>query len=214
MKHIYFVSGLGADERVFDFLTLDESVQKHFIQWLKPETGENIESYAQRLCQQVDQRKDFILIGVSFGGMIAVEMARHISPSCIIIISSARHTNEISSLYKLAGILKLHRIIPGFLLKSSNFISHYFFGTETTEEKKLLQSILKDTDLYFLRWALGQIVCWKTKTSTPGLIKIHGTRDRILKYRQADYTIQNGGHLMIVNKAHEISGIINSLIQG
>jgi hypothetical protein len=213
MKSVYFISGLGADERIFDFLKLDNSIHKHFIKWIKPEPDESIEAYAKRLSQQIDQSKDFVLAGLSFGGMIAVEMTKHVKPSQIIIISSARNKNAISALYKLAGKLRLHEITPGFMLKSYNFISRYFFGIESKEDKELFKNILKDTDIHFLRWALGQIIHWKNQQVIPGLIQIHGTKDRILKYRQADYTIKGGGHFMVVNKAGEISEIINSLLK-
>jgi esterase/lipase len=213
IKHIYFISGLGADERVFDFLRLDNSIRKHFIKWQKPEPYESIETYAKRLSQQIDQSKNFALTGLSFGGMIAVEMTKYIKPSKIIIISSARDKNAISALYKLAGKLRLHEITPGFILKSYNFISRYFFGIESKEDKELFKNILKDTDLYFLRWALGEIIRWKNQRVISGLIQIHGTKDRIIKYRQANYTIEGGGHFMIVNKAGEISEIINSLLK-
>jgi hypothetical protein len=213
MKPIYFISGLGADERVFDFLSLNHSIHKHFIKWQKPEAHESIEAYAKRLSQQIDQSKDFVLAGLSFGRMVAVEMTKHVRPSNIIIISSARDKNAISTLYKFAGMLRLHKITPGFILKSYNFISRYFFGIQSKEDKKLFKNILKDTDLHFLRWALGEIINWKNQQLIPGLIQIHGTKDRILKYRQADYTIKNGGHFMIVNKAGEISEIINSILK-
>jgi hypothetical protein len=213
IKHIYFISGLGADERVFDSLTIDSSFEKHFIKWIRPEKEEGIEAYALRLCEQVDQSKAFALIGLSFGGMIVVEMTKYVRPSKIMIISSARDKNAISALYKLAGKLRLHEITPGFILKSYNFISRHFFGIESKEDKELFRNILKDTDLHFLRWALGQIIHWKNQRIIPGLIQIHGTKDRILKYRQADYTIEGGGHFMIVNKAGEISEIINSILK-
>ncbi|MGK6351614.1 hypothetical protein [Parapedobacter sp. DT-150] len=41
-------------------------------------------------------------------------------------------------------------------------------------------------------------------------VHIHGTADRILPFRfvKADYVIPGGSHLMVVNRAKEISDII------
>ena len=44
---IYGISGLGADKRVFEYLTLD--YQFIPIDWIKPEDKETIEEYSLRL---------------------------------------------------------------------------------------------------------------------------------------------------------------------
>ena len=76
MKHIYCISGLGADERVFSKFQFPEH-ELHFIKWIIPEKKESIQSYAQKLIGQVQD--DYpILIGLSFGGMMCIEMAKRI----------------------------------------------------------------------------------------------------------------------------------------
>ncbi len=51
MKHIYCISGFGADERVFEKVDFGEN-DVHFIQWKIPEKHETIESYAARMCNR------------------------------------------------------------------------------------------------------------------------------------------------------------------
>jgi pimeloyl-ACP methyl ester carboxylesterase len=71
--NIYLISGLGADKRVFSKLGFSTNhVIKH-IEWIKPNSNEDLSSYARRLARQIDESKPFFLVGVSFGGMIAVE---------------------------------------------------------------------------------------------------------------------------------------------
>jgi hypothetical protein len=93
MKHIYLISGLGADERVFKHLDLS-GYKATYIQWLKPEKHESITSYAERLCGQITTTKP-ILIGLSFGGIMAVEIAKCIDTEKIILISSIKTRKEI-----------------------------------------------------------------------------------------------------------------------
>ncbi|HNC31654.1 MAG TPA: alpha/beta hydrolase, partial [Cyclobacteriaceae bacterium] len=88
MKEVYLIPGLGADRRVFQYLNLAEHSISH-ISWIEPLPNESIEQYAGRLTEQI-KSPDPILVGVSFGGMIAVEIAKQIKTNKIILISSAR----------------------------------------------------------------------------------------------------------------------------
>ncbi len=67
---IYFISGLGADERVFAYLDLGDREYRH-ISWEIPTNHETLESYCWRLIAQIDLSQDICLIGVSFGGTVA-----------------------------------------------------------------------------------------------------------------------------------------------
>jgi pimeloyl-ACP methyl ester carboxylesterase len=93
LKDIYFVSGLGADERVFRLLKF-EGYQPVHLHWVAPQAGESIADYAQRLSTQIKSDCP-IIIGLSFGGMIAVEIGKHISVEKVILISSVKTTSEI-----------------------------------------------------------------------------------------------------------------------
>ena len=88
MKTVYVFSGLGADERVFCKINFS-GYTVHFIQWIAPKKNEAIEDYSLRLTAQITKENP-ILVGLSFGGMMAVEVAKHISTEKIIIISSAK----------------------------------------------------------------------------------------------------------------------------
>lgn len=63
---IYGISGLGADKRVFEFLTLDDEFIP--INWIAPHKKEPIKEYSKRISTVIDTHNDFCLIGVSFGG--------------------------------------------------------------------------------------------------------------------------------------------------
>ncbi len=70
MKHIYCISGFGADERLFSKFFLP-GYQIHFVKWIIPEKKESINSYAKKLIAQIDHPNP-ILIGVTFGSMICI----------------------------------------------------------------------------------------------------------------------------------------------
>lgn len=206
MKEIYLLSGLGADKRVFDFVDFSGFNINH-VEWIHPVANESIEHYAKRLSVQIKTSRP-IIIGVSFGGMITVEIAKIIDTEKIILISSAKNRSDIPLCYRIVGQLAINKIIPKNIFKSINPLTYWFFGAKTDQEKKLLKAIINDTDSKFLYWAINKIVNWKSTVLLPNLIHIHGTDDKILPIRTTDFQIINGGHLMIVNRGKEIGDLI------
>ena len=70
---LYCVSGLGADERVFQFLKLNVEIVP--IYWIGINVDESIESYTKRLTSQINQKEAFGILGVSFGGLIVKSLS-------------------------------------------------------------------------------------------------------------------------------------------
>lgn len=213
-KEIYIFSGLGADERVFQ--KLDFSGHKiTFIKWIVPKKDETIEQYAKRLREQIPTTKP-ILIGLSFGGIMAVEVAKQITTEKVILIASAKTKREIPFYYRIAGTLRIHKLLPTALLKKSNAITNWIFGAESISDKALLKQILIDTDPLFLRWAIDKIARWKNQHEPHKLIHIHGTNDKILPFRFVKNVIkvEGGGHFMTLNKADELNRILKQVLGG
>ena len=213
IKNIYIFSGLGADERMFQKIDFrNHSVT--YIRWISPDKDELIENYVKRLLVQIPTEQP-VLIGLSFGGMVAIELAKQIKTEKVIIIASAKTKNEIPFYYRWIGRVGLNYILPISLLKHSNFVTNWLFGAKANSEKQLLKSILSETDSAFLMWAIGKIVAWENITSVNNVFHIHGTSDRILPFRfvTCDYIIENGNHFMTLNKAGEVSEIINEILK-
>jgi pimeloyl-ACP methyl ester carboxylesterase len=211
-KELYIFSGLGADESVFHRLDFS-GFSTTFIKWIVPQKTEIIEHYATRLLDQITTTKP-ILIGLSFGGLIAVEVAKQIETEKVILIASAKTKKEIPFYYRFAGQLRLHKLLPTRLLKRSNFVTNWFFGTSSTFDKQLLKQILLVTDPTFLKWAIDKIVRWTNQTQTQNIFHIHGTSDRILPlcFVNCNQSINNGGHLMTLNKSEELNTILRQLL--
>lgn len=206
--NVYFLSGLGADKRIFSRLVFTEHFKLNHIEWIPPIDNEALDVYCSRLSRQIDQTEPFILIGVSFGGLVAIEIAKVLRPLKIIIISSISGDDQLPWYYKLAGLIQVHKVLPVKVLKISGPLMFWFFGASTKEAKVLLTQILKDTDADFLKWAISKILSWKQKTA-PDLFQIHGTADHILpSFAGADLKVKNGGHLMVYDKSEMISNIL------
>ncbi|HEY5039439.1 MAG TPA: hypothetical protein VIJ93_10240, partial [bacterium] len=78
--NLYFISGLGADKRVFQKLIIPESFIIHYVEWIPVFPEESLSQYCEKLISQINRAEPFILIGLSFGGVIAIEMSKRIKP--------------------------------------------------------------------------------------------------------------------------------------
>jgi pimeloyl-ACP methyl ester carboxylesterase len=209
---IYFISGLGADKRVFKNLKLGDEHVAIFLDWITPQKKESISSYAARMAQQINPSQPFALVGLSFGGMLVVEMLQSVQPLKTFLISSAACKYELPFYYRWAGKLKLDKLIPEKKLSQSNTFLYWAFGVKDKSERKLLKDILNATDAKFTKWAVHEIINWKQASKTQHIIKIHGDRDWVLPIhkKSTKYIIKDGGHLMILNKAAFISDILET----
>lgn len=210
--HIYILSGLGVDRRVFYKINF-KGLNVTYLDWIAPIPTESISCYARRLSAKITTESP-ILIGLSFGGMVAMEIATIIDVKQVILLASAKEDSELPKLYKLIGTLRLHRFIPTSVLKSHHILSNYFFGISLKEDKMMLKQILQETDAKFLSWAISQIVNWKNKTIPNNLIHIHGSKDRIIPIRNVipTFIIQRAGHFMTITHAKEIETLIQKIL--
>ncbi len=213
MKKVYFISGLGADERAFSKLELP-GINPHYIQWQIPTHNETIVDYAARLRQEITE-PDPILVGLSFGGMMAVEIAKQISCKKIILISSIKHRNEKPVLFNLSAAAGLHKLLPMASFSKPNRLLYYFFGVHQNKRaKELMDELLVYMHPDYLRWSVNQIVNWQNQYIPPHLVHIHGTADKVLPAEKvkADFLIENGSHFMVWTRAREISAILQKEI--
>lgn len=214
MSKVYFISGLGADWRMFQFLKLPDHIEQHQVKWLEPHSfNEPLQSYAKRLVPQIDDPRP-ILVGFSFGGLVAIELAKIIQPLRVIVISSLVTRHALPWYYRLAGKTLLHKHLPFKVMQNTYPIAPFFFGAQSPYERRLLKSVFFRINEKFLRWALARLLDWQQETVLPGLIQIHGTADKVLPMTNTPDTIkvQDGEHLMVIHRAEEVSAILSRIL--
>lgn len=218
MKTAYCLTGLGADERIFQNLDIPGITFMH-IRWLQPLAQETLEEYARRIILQIPDPKP-ILVGVSFGGMMAIEIARIIPVEKITLISSVKSFKEIPRWMKACGRYKLDKMLPGRSLKEIRPLKilrpmqDYFLGTEGPEEKKLANEFRDQVNPVYLKWSLHQVFNWKNEWQPEGLFHIHGSADHIfpIKNIRATHVIKGGGHFMVMNRHREVSAALAAIL--
>lgn len=210
---VYFISGLAADCRVFRHIQLPEGFETVYLDWIDPLPNEAFTEYALRLADSIDKSAPFAVIGLSMGGMIATEIAKHHHPVITILISSIPSSAHLPGYLKIAGKLGIHKLVPVSVVKSGAILKR-FFTNEAKEDKELLKQIIRDSDPAFIRWAMDAILKWKCEEPPAGFIHIHGTKDEVLpvRYTRPTHTIEKGGHLMIMTRAQELNEIVRSCL--
>jgi pimeloyl-ACP methyl ester carboxylesterase len=213
-KNIYLFGGLGTDERVFQRLDLS-AYNITPVKWIPPLKNISLEAYASELIKQI-KTENPVLIGISFGGMMAVETGKLMKTEKIILISSVKTKYELPFYYRVMGKLHIHKLVPPDVIKNSYKLNDWLFGAKTPADKVLLKQIIGDTDPVFLKWAIDRITRWQNKTFPGNTFHIHGTKDRVLPIRfvNCDRKIEGGSHLMILDKADEVTAILKEHIQG
>lgn len=215
LPRIFFFTGLGADERAFSDLIIETSLQQIRVAWLKPERGEPLTTYCRRLTEKYKIKNGDILIGLSFGGLVVTEISQLIKPALSILISSASTRKELPLIYRTAGRINLHYLIPKSLLNRPNRLRYYLFSLKKPAQKKLFDEIVSNADPDFVQWAIDKIVHWRNIERPENLFKIHGTSDRIMPIHKAssDFIVKGGSHFLTWENAEEVSAIIRHLMK-
>jgi pimeloyl-ACP methyl ester carboxylesterase len=207
----YLIPGLGADERVFQFLQLQGEV--HVLPWLVLRTpDETLPQYAARLAAAVPEAQPCWLVGVSFGGLLALEVGRLRPLARLVLISSLGSAAELPVCCGWHGLRASTAWCRRSCCSRVPRLAQWFFGANNGEEYQLLRRILQDTDPEFARWAIAHLLEWDSHGVRPA-VRLHGTHDRLLPAGAGPvaHRIAGGGHFMIVSHAAEISAILNQL---
>lgn len=101
MKNIYLISGLGADERVYQYFKFERYILVH-IKWISLNSESTLKNYVHEISKQITDLEP-IIIGISFGGIVAQELGSIFPNSKIIIINSIYNKSELRFLYRILG---------------------------------------------------------------------------------------------------------------
>lgn len=200
--HVYLMPGMAANPSIFENVLLPEDRYiVHLLKWEIPTPGESLENYALRMLKHISF-EDPVLIGVSFGGVIVQEMAKHIDLKRLIIISSVKCTDELPSRMKFASKTGLFKLIPTGLVEYVDYFEKVAFSDFLKKRAKLYKQYISITDKQYLDWAIKNMVNWKCEKPDEKIIHIHGDQDEVFPIKNIEKAIivEGGTHIMIVNR--------------
>jgi pimeloyl-ACP methyl ester carboxylesterase len=210
--------GLGADYRLL------EPQRAAFPQltvppWIPPHRNESLPSYAARMAQTiaVPPERPLIVGGVSFGGMLACEISRHLKADGVVLIASCRSPGSLRPLFPAARWLL--PVIPVATWSIAKLLSTPVMAVmhrRSPAKRRMLVTMFKESDPHFMHWIVRAIFNWQP-TPLDGIpaFHIHGTRDPIIPARRvnADAWIPGGGHLINASHADEVNRFILAAVR-
>lgn len=214
MNHnLYLFSGLGADESVFARLKFPRA-QLYHITWpnLTPHTSR--EDFLSQIKTQIKTRHNNIFLGVSFGGLVAQDIAVTVPVDTLIVVSSLMDAAEMPRIYKSLLARMLLKMTPDFLLNKPNFLLNHMFSIGTDESRQTLRDIIQDTEPAFVRWAVNYVQKWRKmpESTANRVFRIHGAKDRIFPCPapMSGVAIVPGGHFAVYESADEINRLLEN----
>ncbi|MBS7232268.1 alpha/beta hydrolase [Flavobacterium psychroterrae] len=211
---VYFMPGLAASPAIFERIILDESIfEVCMLEWEIPKAKESLTDYALRICKNI-KHENPVLIGVSFGGILVQEIAKHIEVRKVIIISSVRSNAEFPRRMKIGKTTKAYKLIPMKLILNIENLAKYSFGEKINKRIKLYEKFLAVRDLKYLQWAVESVILWNRNEIDAKVVHIHGDQDDVfpIKYINNCIVVKGGTHIMILNKYKWLNENLPSII--
>ena len=127
MPTLHCISGLGADHRMFQKLRIPGWELKA-VPWPHIDAHDGMACYAQKVAALIPDSPDDAILGLSFGGMLASEIARVRPGQRVIIVSSAKHPDELGEVSGWLKFIVTKRLLPVGLMRIPNKVILRRFG--------------------------------------------------------------------------------------
>jgi len=210
-ERFVLIPGMGADGRLF------EPQRRYGFQFdvpilTEPKRRDTLADYAARIRDQLDLAGPCVVGGVSFGGMLACELARLCSARCVILIASCRNRAGIPPHYRAIELVS--RIIPDVIIQKRALVSGRVFAALeciTEEQKQTVMQMSRDVAVPQLRRIARMLLQWDADGNWPvPVYHIHGDADRIIPFNrvQPDEVVRGGGHLINMTHADQVNRFI------
>lgn len=216
---IYFIPGLATDKTIYKGLINELNAPCEVIEFKPLDDNDSLHDYAIKMAEDIDETKPFVILGTSFGGILALEIAKIKHPEKLIIISSAKNREELNPIMKIKGGSFFVSLIPDKIMKQifnkgfhiSTLVRKSYRSIYNEETKAM---IAKSTG-GFDKWVMLQVSSWKSDFEHQNLLHIHGDKDIVfpIKHIRNCYVIKDGGHPMIITRYKEIGAIITDFLQ-
>lgn len=213
MLPLILLPGMGADARMFrpQLAALPSVVVPD---WGLPEPEETLAAYAVRMARAIELPGPCFVGGASFGGMVAVEMARHLEVRACFLIGSIRSPRELPRRVRmLRPLVRAAGRIPGWIPPLVRALRLAVPRRLAPATRSMLDQ-LAETDRRFFRWAASAVLRWEPPAEPLAVpvAQIHGDRDRILPHRltRPDVLVRGGGHLISMTHADVVNEFLRA----
>lgn len=162
-----------------------------------------------------------MLAGSSFGGMLALEIARQrdVKPACVVLLGSSRNARAVNP--ALRAVEWLARAIPDGVVDRCRWVGLPFVGRGggiSREHRRLLRQMASEVPVRFLRRAARAIVEWPGCPDPCVPVRhIHGDRDWVLLLSRLgaarpDEVVPGGAHVINLSRVERVNAFLAQCI--
>ncbi len=222
-----FLPGLGADRRIFE-AQLAEFPEAEVPLWIPPTPEDNVRTYAKRLARSVADQSPgdtpCMVVGLSFGGVLAPYFAEEIGAQTCVVLSSSKEKSQFARRYYPLYLLFKYAPPLGrlFILTIKFFVAcllpfaRLFLGKTRQSLLRQLWECDGQVQFYFVKmlmnWAYDPADASGIPAPPGVVIQIHGQRDRILPCRNftPDFLIPRAGHILCMTHSRALNEILKN----
>lgn len=219
---LVLLPGLGVDRRVF-YPQAAAFPDVLIPEWLTPEPRESLAHYAERLAALVrtTERGPAVVGGLSIGGMLALEMSRHLDARAVVLIASCRSPRAVCSPLRL--VERIGRWVPDAIVRAGLPMAKLLVGRGgvggglSRDDRRLLGELIMHVPVPFLRWGGRAIMEWPGAEEVAAPVHhIHGDHDWVIPLRCVKPTVvvPGGSHVLNLSHPGEVNRLLREVVGG
>ncbi len=214
---VYLIPGLGADHRNFP-APWNELPGCILLDWPEYHGRACMPEVARFMAEAWQLPPGAILIGTSFGGMLACEIAKLLPVHAVVLVASTTTRDHFTTTAKMKRLLRFVwlRLVQRVLRGAQPLLEKICGRSPTPVARAVLDSIRMFSACQpgFYRDMFHAVSIWEGLAGTPvRLLRIHGRNDMlILPPPQADLFL-DAGHLIVMTHARECVDFIQSWLK-
>lgn len=179
-----------------------------------PEVDESLHAYAARVAAELNLNDHpCVLGGVSFGGMLACELASFCNCREVVLIASCRSSAAIPlrnwPVFSIASLLP-DVLVSRLIGPSSRLVAR--MESIQNEHRQLVLDMCRDMPVAVLRRQAAMILGWKHPTEVRCPVRhLHGTKDHMIPIGNVrpDAVVPGGGHFVNMTHPREVAEFIS-----
>jgi pimeloyl-ACP methyl ester carboxylesterase len=214
---LVLLSGLGTDARLFAAQTA-AFPGLAVLPWIEPRRGETLASYAGRMTEIARGVNPRWIGGCSFGGMLALEIARHLPVQGVFLVGSGRSPAAVAPLLRLAGqVAGLAPVLLWEAARSSAARWGPLFVPTNPDSRAIAAVTAESVPSSFVRWGARAILRWPGLPDPgPPVHHIHGDADAVMPISRVrpDRVVAGAGHLLALTHASAVNAYLEEKTRG
>lgn len=214
---VYLIPGLGADHRNYP-APWTELPGCTRLDWPEYHGRASMPEVARYMAEAWRIPPGAVLVGSSFGGMLACEMAKFIPVSALIIIASSTEGGDFTTTARMKWLTRMLplRLVQSFL-RGTRSMQELLWGRTATP---LVRAVLDSIQMFvscqagFYRNMFQAMDTWDGfDVKDVSMLRIHGRQDKLVRPpKKADLYLE-GGHMIAMTQARECADFVRRWLE-